>query len=63
MLKKVKKFAKSDLDIIAASDLEEAAEKIVKVVEGKLGRMSILINKTTKVICQGFTGSQGNFSF
>ena len=25
---------KSDLDIIAASDLEEAAEKIVKVVEG-----------------------------
>ena len=23
--------------------------------------MSILINKNTKIICQGFTGSQGTF--
>ena len=25
--------------------------------------MSILINKNTRVICQGFTGSQGTLSF
>ena len=25
--------------------------------------MSILVNKNTKVICQGFTGTHGTFSF
>ena len=25
--------------------------------------MSVLINKNTKVICQGFTGSHGDISF
>ena len=27
----------------------------------QLNKMSILVNKNTKVICQGFTGSHGTF--
>ena len=45
----------SKLDIIAASDLEEAAEKIVKVVR-HLTNILTLINKTTKVILSGILG-------
>ena len=43
-----------------AADLADAAQKIVKAVKGsKL--MSILVDKNTNVICQGFTGNQGTF--
>ena len=53
-------LAKSGLAITSANDLADAARK------GRQGRegfqvMSILVDKNTKVICQGFTGSQGTF--
>ena len=43
-----------------ADDLDDAAQKIVAAVKGK-AVMSILIDKNTKVICQGFTGKNGTF--
>ena len=54
-----KVLAESGLNIIAATSLKDAAEKAVKAAE-ECG-MSILLNKDTKVICQGFTGSQGTY--
>jgi succinyl-CoA synthetase beta subunit len=52
------KLADSGLNIIAATSLTDAAQQVV----GSGGQvMSILIDKNTKVICQGFTGSQGTF--
>ena len=51
-------LSESGLNVIAADDLDDAAQKIVKAVK-KL--MSILIDKNTKVICQGFTGKNGTF--
>ncbi len=53
-------LAKSGLAIISANDLADAAQKIVKAVKGSQ-IMSILVDKNTKVICQGFTGNQGTF--
>lgn len=53
-----KKLADSGLNIIAAKGLTDAAQQVVAAVEEI---MSILIDKNTKVICQGFTGSQGTF--
>ena len=51
---------KSGLNVISADDLDDAAQKIVD--GGEEGRvMSILIDKNTKVICQGFTGKNGTF--
>ena len=45
-------------DVIAADNLKDGAEKIVKAVKDKI--MAVLVNENTKVICQGFTGSQGH---
>ncbi|VFS64232.1 Succinyl-CoA ligase [ADP-forming] subunit alpha [Raoultella planticola] len=52
-----KKLADSGLNIIAAKSLTDAAQQVVCRSGGEI--MSILIDKNTKVICQGFTGSQG----
>ena len=50
---------KSKLTILSALDLNDAAQKIVNAIKNK---MSILVNKQTKVICQGFWKTW-NFSF
>ena len=46
--------------IIAADDLDDAAQKIVNAVK-EAALMAILVDKNTKVICQGFTGKNGTF--
>jgi hypothetical protein len=59
----------SGLNVIPADDLDDAAQKIVAAIKGREGSaarpmsilMSILIDKNTKVICQGFTGKTGTF--
>ena len=53
-------IAKSRLNVISADDLDDAAQKIVGAVK-RARLMSILIDKNTKVICQGFTGKNGTF--
>ena len=57
-------LAHSALAITPATDLTDAAKKAVALAakrpEVKV-IMSILVNKNTKVICQGFTGQQGTF--
>ena len=53
-------IAESKLNVMSADDLDDAAQKIVQ--GRQRGRvMSILIDKNTKVICQGFTGKNGTF--
>ena len=54
-------LAKSNLPIIAADNLADAAEKIVKAVQEGALIMSILVDANTMVITQGFTGAQGTF--
>ena len=44
----------------AATDLTDAATKVVPLA-GAGEPMSILVDKNTRVICQGFTGKQGTF--
>ena len=53
-------MGKSGLAIISADNLGDAAKKIVAAVKGHR-QMAVLVDKTTKVICQGFTGAQGTF--
>ena len=49
----------SGLAIIAADDINDGAPQGRRRREGS--RMSVLVNKNTKVIVQGFTGTQGTF--
>ena len=53
-------LSQSGLNLIAADDLDDAARKVVAAAQGG-GVMAILVNAATKVICQGFTGTQGTF--
>ena len=58
------KLAGGSLAITAASDLTDAARKVVAAARSRRragARMSILVNKRTAVICQGITGRQGSF--
>ena len=49
----------SKLNIVVADNLDNAASLAVEAAGN--GIMSILINRETKVICQGITGAQGTF--
>ena len=49
---------KSNLKIISANNLADAAKKNCR---GDKIKMSILVDKNTRVICQGFTGTHGTF--
>ena len=50
----------SGLTIAAATDLTDAARRSWRL-PAKGARMSILVNRNTQVICQGFTGKQGTY--
>lgn len=66
-------LAASGLKVIAAKDLTDAAQKSwppradahrsspAPLQADRIRPMSILVDKNTKVICQGFTGKQGTF--
>ena len=56
-------IAETGLNVIPADDLDDAAQKIVSggARSEAVTTMSILVNKNTKVICQGFTGKTGTF--
>ena len=59
-------LAGSGLKVTPAADLTDAAKKVSRpcaeaLTPAKGIFMSILVNRNTKVICQGFTGKQGSF--
>ena len=54
-------LAQAGSPIIAAADLTDAAKKVVASRRRRRHDMSILVDKNTRVICQGFTGQQGTF--
>ena len=51
----------SGLAITVAKDVSDAATKAVRLARGGGQAMSILVNRRSRVICQGFTGKQGTF--
>ena len=56
-----KLLADSGLTITVAKDVADAAAKAVQPRAPREGEMSILVDKSSRVICQGFTGKQGTF--
>ncbi len=50
---------KSGLNFIVAEGMKDAAEKVVGANESK--KMSVLVNKNTRLIVQGITGREGTF--
>ena len=54
-------LARSNLPIISADNLADAAEKVVQAVREARLIMAILVDAETRVITQGFTGAQGTF--
>ena len=49
----------SGFPIRPVATMEQAAQDIVELV--KVKKMAVLLTKSSKIICQGFTGAQGTF--
>ncbi len=56
-----KLLAASKLSITVAEDVADAAIKAVRLARARRCAMSILVDRRSRVICQGFTGKQGTF--
>ena len=51
----------SGLNFTVAEGMQDAAEKVVRWRSREHRAMSILVNKNTRVLVQGFTGKEGSF--